>query len=97
MGGTYQSAKLPVRGPPATGRYCQKSTIDGRFSREIGLIEGKKGKKKKRKRRKIKLSAVLARAPSPPASRPRAVTGRAPSPARCRWASSLAHFFSHAR
>ncbi|RWW31469.1 hypothetical protein GW17_00003907 [Ensete ventricosum] len=102
MGGTYQSARLPVRGLPATGRYCQKSTIDGRFSGEIGLIEGEKGKKKKRKRRKnkrrrIKPSTVLARTPSPPASRPRAVTGRTPSPARCRWASTLAHFFSHAR
>ncbi|RWW41286.1 hypothetical protein BHE74_00053238 [Ensete ventricosum] len=30
-GGTYRSARLPVRGPPATGRYHQKSTVGGRF------------------------------------------------------------------
>ncbi|RZS08860.1 hypothetical protein BHM03_00039895 [Ensete ventricosum] len=30
-GGTYRSARLPVRGPPATGRFPQKSTVGGRF------------------------------------------------------------------
>ncbi|RWW46909.1 hypothetical protein BHE74_00047135 [Ensete ventricosum] len=45
----------------------------------------RRGKEKKKKRRRRKPSAVLARAPSPP------------SPARCRRASTLAHFFSCAR
>ncbi|RWW52448.1 hypothetical protein BHE74_00041123 [Ensete ventricosum] len=31
MGGTYRSARLPVRGPPATGRFRQKSAVGGRF------------------------------------------------------------------
>ncbi|RWW85848.1 hypothetical protein BHE74_00005446 [Ensete ventricosum] len=39
MGSTYRSVKLPVRGPPATGQFRQKSTVGGCL-------------KKKRKRRK---------------------------------------------
>ncbi|RWV95144.1 hypothetical protein GW17_00042256 [Ensete ventricosum] len=31
MGGTYRFARLPVRGPLATGWYRQKSTVGGRF------------------------------------------------------------------
>ncbi|RRT43949.1 hypothetical protein B296_00054759 [Ensete ventricosum] len=31
MGGTYWSVRLPVRGPPATGWFGQKSTVGDRF------------------------------------------------------------------
>ncbi|RRT47424.1 hypothetical protein B296_00032280 [Ensete ventricosum] len=31
-GGTYRSVRLSVRGPPATGRYRQKSIVSGRLS-----------------------------------------------------------------
>ncbi|RZS12605.1 hypothetical protein BHM03_00044072 [Ensete ventricosum] len=79
-GDTYRSARLLVRGPPATGRYRQnrpppKSTVGGRFGHRRS-IEGEKGKKKKRKRRKKKKRrrriprTVLARMPSLPAGRP---------------------------
>ncbi|RRT44631.1 hypothetical protein B296_00008250 [Ensete ventricosum] len=35
MGGTYRFARLPVRGPPATGRFRQKSIVGGRLKGEI--------------------------------------------------------------
>ncbi|RWW61846.1 hypothetical protein BHE74_00031125 [Ensete ventricosum] len=57
MGGTYRSVRLPIRGPPATGRYRQKSIVDGRL-RDIG--DGEKGKKKK-KRRRNRTSTATAR------------------------------------
>ncbi|RRT48482.1 hypothetical protein B296_00032434 [Ensete ventricosum] len=39
-GGTYRSARLSVRGPPATEWYCQKSTVDGRL-REESTVGGR--------------------------------------------------------
>ncbi|RZS14788.1 hypothetical protein BHM03_00046526, partial [Ensete ventricosum] len=96
--GTYQSAKLPVRGPPAIGRYRQNRPsvvdfghwrpIEGEIDRRWS-IEGEKGKKKKRKRRKKKKRrrripcAVLARTPLPPVSRRHSQVARG-------------RFFSHA-
>ncbi|RWW06919.1 hypothetical protein GW17_00029724 [Ensete ventricosum] len=85
MGGTYRSARLPVRGPPATGRFRQKSTVGGRLNekREEEEEEEKEEKKKKRgekrpigrarsspvRRRRSRVAS--ARVPSPPASRGR--------------------------
>ncbi|RWW30996.1 hypothetical protein GW17_00004402 [Ensete ventricosum] len=76
-----------------------------KVTKEIGSIEGEKGKKKKKKkkkrrkkkRRRRKPSAVLARAQSPPlpVGSPRTVAARG-SPARRR-VSALARFFSRAR
>ncbi|RRT52093.1 hypothetical protein B296_00034324, partial [Ensete ventricosum] len=54
MSGTYRSDRLPVRGPPATGRFRQKSTIDDRFRpstidfdrrRSISTVRGRLKKK----------------------------------------------------
>ncbi|RZS09378.1 hypothetical protein BHM03_00040455 [Ensete ventricosum] len=82
MGGTYRSARLPVRGPPATGRFCQKSGVGGRLSEKPtvgGRLRKKKGrrrgkeKKKEEGKKEYLASAVLARLPSPPAGRLRAV------------------------
>ncbi|RWW33565.1 hypothetical protein GW17_00001728 [Ensete ventricosum] len=88
MGGTYRSARLPVREPPATGRFCQKSAVDGQLS-EKSTVGDRLRKKKGRRRGKEKkegnkeylasavlASAVLARLPSPPAGRLRAVAAR---------------------
>ncbi|RWW27490.1 hypothetical protein GW17_00008071 [Ensete ventricosum] len=79
--GTYWSARLSVRGPPATGRFRQKSTIDGRLKGEIDRrrsIEREKGRKKRKKKKKRKeekkdLSLVCG-------PRPCAATGHGPSP-----------------
>ncbi|RWW03986.1 hypothetical protein GW17_00032817, partial [Ensete ventricosum] len=89
-----------------TARYRAvppKLTVVGRFRPSAG----EKGKKKKRKRRKKKKRrrkktfprTVLARAPSPPASRSRAVLTRSPlPPAGCsRAVLTRGGFFSHAR
>ncbi|RWV78757.1 hypothetical protein GW17_00060224, partial [Ensete ventricosum] len=59
--------RLPIRGPPATGRFRQKSTVDDRLKGEIDrrwsiegeinrrrLIEREKGKKKKKRKRRKK-------------------------------------------
>ncbi|RZR72478.1 hypothetical protein BHM03_00013841, partial [Ensete ventricosum] len=87
-GGTYRSARLPVRGPPTIGRYRQNPLSVVVFGRRRS-IEGEKGKKKKkkkkRKRRKRREEEYLAssslarchrswvaREPSSPAGRPRA-------------------------
>ncbi|RZS01686.1 hypothetical protein BHM03_00031594 [Ensete ventricosum] len=64
-GNTYRSARLPVRGPLATERFRQKSTVDGRLKGEIDrrrstegdinrrrLIEREKGRKKKKRKKK---------------------------------------------
>ncbi|RWV99995.1 hypothetical protein GW17_00037064 [Ensete ventricosum] len=74
MGGTYRSARLPVRGPPATGRFRQKSTVGGRLKKKStvsGRLRKKKRKRKKKKRRGEERiprpHAVLACLPSPPA------------------------------
>ncbi|RRT60210.1 hypothetical protein B296_00036326, partial [Ensete ventricosum] len=58
MGGTYLSARLPVCGLPATGRYPPK--VDRRRP-----IEGEKGKKKKRKRKKKKRRRKPSASPCP--------------------------------
>ncbi|RWW44356.1 hypothetical protein BHE74_00049883, partial [Ensete ventricosum] len=63
--------RLPVRGPPATGRFRQKSTVDGRL-REIDCrrsIEEEKGKNKRKRKKKKRGSknTSLARRPHPPA------------------------------
>ncbi|RZR92124.1 hypothetical protein BHM03_00020377 [Ensete ventricosum] len=60
-GGTYQSFRLPVRGPPATRRYHQnrplmvdfghRQSIEGEIDRRRS-IEGEKGKKKKKRKRR---------------------------------------------
>ncbi|RWW45526.1 hypothetical protein BHE74_00048636, partial [Ensete ventricosum] len=49
----YQSAGLPVCGPPATGWYRQNRSSAVDFGRRRS-IEGEKGKKKKKKKRKRK-------------------------------------------
>ncbi|RWV84197.1 hypothetical protein GW17_00054101, partial [Ensete ventricosum] len=46
MGGTYRSARLPVRGPPATRRFRQKSTVGGRLSEKREEEEEEKKKKR---------------------------------------------------
>ncbi|RWW01652.1 hypothetical protein GW17_00035294 [Ensete ventricosum] len=71
MGGTYWSARLPVRGPPTTERFRQKSTVGGRL-REKSTVGGRLRKKKGRRRGKQKKKnegkkEYLARAPSSPA------------------------------
>ncbi|RWW80604.1 hypothetical protein BHE74_00011040 [Ensete ventricosum] len=68
MGGTYWSVRLLVRGPLATGRFRQKSTVGGRLRKKEGRIRGKEEKKKRRIPRS---RTVLTRAPSSPAGRPR--------------------------
>ncbi|RWW44418.1 hypothetical protein BHE74_00049811, partial [Ensete ventricosum] len=81
MGGTYLSARLPVRAPPATGRFHQKSTVGDRFQGEIDRrrsIEQEKGRKKKRKKKKRREKIPIARAWSSLVRRrrSRAVAGR---------------------
>ncbi|RWV78995.1 hypothetical protein GW17_00059940 [Ensete ventricosum] len=82
MGGTYWSARLPVRGPPTTGWFRQKSTVSDRL-REKSTIGGRLSKKKgrrggkRRKRRKEEKKEYLSPARDP---HPCAVTARAPSP-----------------
>ncbi|RZS11527.1 hypothetical protein BHM03_00042852 [Ensete ventricosum] len=66
--------RLPVRGPPATERFRQRSTVDGRLKGEIDhrrsiegeidrrrSIEREKGRKKKKRKKKKR---PIARAPS---------------------------------
>ncbi|RWV90870.1 hypothetical protein GW17_00046889 [Ensete ventricosum] len=86
-GGTYWSARFPVRRPPATGRFRQKSTVNGRLKGEIhrrwsieeeidrrrSIERGKWRKKKKRKKKKKKEKRKKI-------YRPRMVLIRAPSP-----------------
>ncbi|RWV90042.1 hypothetical protein GW17_00047785 [Ensete ventricosum] len=64
MGGTYRSARLPVRGPPAIGRFHQKLAVDGRLRKKKGR---RRGKGKKEVKKEYLASAVLARLPSSPA------------------------------
>ncbi|RRT35162.1 hypothetical protein B296_00045554, partial [Ensete ventricosum] len=40
MGGTYRSVRLPVHGPPAIGRFRQKSIVGGRL-REKSTVDGR--------------------------------------------------------
>ncbi|RRT53852.1 hypothetical protein B296_00049557, partial [Ensete ventricosum] len=59
----YQSAKLLVRRPPATGWYHQNRPLAVDFGRQRSIegeidhrqsIEGEKGKKKKKRKRRMK-------------------------------------------
>ncbi|RRT69854.1 hypothetical protein B296_00012792, partial [Ensete ventricosum] len=86
MGATYWSAKLPVHGPPATGRYHQIdrrrsiSPVGGRL-REKSTVGGRLREKKKeeeKRRKKYLLSrAALARLLLSPAGRSCAVAALA--------------------
>ncbi|RWW55237.1 hypothetical protein BHE74_00038132, partial [Ensete ventricosum] len=89
MGGTYRFVRLSVRGPPATGRFRQKSTVGDRLKGEIDRrrsIEREKGKKKKkrerRKKEKRRRRIPSARPRSSPARhrRQHAVLACVPSP-----------------
>ncbi|RZS02744.1 hypothetical protein BHM03_00032814, partial [Ensete ventricosum] len=88
MGGTYRSARLPVSGPPATGRFHQKSIVGGRLKGEIDRrrsiegeidrrqsIEREKGRKKKKRKKKKKKEKRRKKT-----YRPRTVLARASSP-----------------
>ncbi|RZR88578.1 hypothetical protein BHM03_00016192, partial [Ensete ventricosum] len=68
MGGTYRSARLPVRGPSAIGRFCQKSTVGGRLSEKKG---GRRRRGKIRKKKKRGEKKPIARARSSPVRRRR--------------------------
>ncbi|RWW27213.1 hypothetical protein GW17_00008366 [Ensete ventricosum] len=80
-GGTYQSARLPVRGPPATGRYRQNrpSVVDFGHHRSIEGEKGQKKKKRKRRKKKEEKKKKEYLAPSSPArrSRPRPIAALA--------------------
>ncbi|RZR97442.1 hypothetical protein BHM03_00026628, partial [Ensete ventricosum] len=67
-GGTYRSARLSVHGPPATGRFRQKSVVGGRLRKKKGRRG--KGKKKEEGKKEYLASAVLA-CRRRPQSRPR--------------------------
>ncbi|RZS00987.1 hypothetical protein BHM03_00030777, partial [Ensete ventricosum] len=75
MGGTYRSARLPVRGPPATGRFHQKSAVGGRLS-EKSTVGGRLRKKKGRRRGKGKKKRGEERIPRQCRPRPPAVAAR---------------------
>ncbi|RWW09124.1 hypothetical protein GW17_00027405 [Ensete ventricosum] len=92
MGGTYRSARLLVREPPATWRFRQKSIVGGRLKGEIDRrrsIEGEKGRKKKKKKKKEKRRKKTYR--------PRAVLARVPSPLARRRCPLVAGTLSHAQ
>ncbi|RWW47514.1 hypothetical protein BHE74_00046486 [Ensete ventricosum] len=82
-GGTYRSARLLVRGPPATGRFRQKSTV-GNQLREKSTVGGRLRKKKGRRRGKGKKKRREERIPRPRAilacRRRRPQVACAPSP-----------------
>ncbi|RRT77465.1 hypothetical protein B296_00028542, partial [Ensete ventricosum] len=86
LGGPYRSARLPVRGPPATRGYRQKSTVDDRLREKWGRLREKKGKRRRGKEKKRSeeenLAPILARAPSSPspAVRQRDVAHGSPTP-----------------
>ncbi|RWW57877.1 hypothetical protein BHE74_00035304 [Ensete ventricosum] len=68
MGGTYRSARLPVRGPPAIGRYRQKSTVGGRLREKLtvgGRLRKKKGRKERGKEEKRRGEEIIPRCPHP--------------------------------
>ncbi|RRT70874.1 hypothetical protein B296_00027137, partial [Ensete ventricosum] len=88
MSGIYRSVRLPVRGPPATGRFRQKSAVGDRLKGEIDRrrsiegeidrrwsIEREKGRKKKKRKKKKKKEKWRKKT-----YRPCAVLARAPSP-----------------
>ncbi|RWW37843.1 hypothetical protein BHE74_00056978, partial [Ensete ventricosum] len=79
MAGTYRFARLPVRGPPATGRFRQKSTVGGRLSEKKG---GRRRRGKRRKKKKRGEKKPIARAQSSPVRRCRPRVAGALSPAR---------------
>ncbi|RZR83682.1 hypothetical protein BHM03_00010364 [Ensete ventricosum] len=88
MGGTYRSVRLPVRGPLATGRFRQKSTIGGRL-REKSIVGGRLREKreeeeeKKKKKKRVPISprhprrcvVIARRSPAPVRRRLPRVTG----------------------
>ncbi|RZR74673.1 hypothetical protein BHM03_00041222, partial [Ensete ventricosum] len=81
MGGTYRSARLPVHGPSANGRFHQKSIVSGRLKKKsivggrlrekltvggrLRKKKGRRGKEKKKKRGRKNTSP--GRHPRPPA------------------------------
>ncbi|RWW46194.1 hypothetical protein BHE74_00047893, partial [Ensete ventricosum] len=64
MGGTYQSARLPVHGPPTIRRYAKSRLLAVDFGRRRP-IEGEKGKKKKKKEEEEKKYLLSPRRPRP--------------------------------
>ncbi|RWW00790.1 hypothetical protein GW17_00036224 [Ensete ventricosum] len=84
MGGTYRSVRLPIRGPPATGRFYQNSTVGGRLKKKstvggrLRKKKGRRGKEKKKKRGRKNTSP--ARRPRPPTVAARGLPARRPCP-----------------
>ncbi|RWV80334.1 hypothetical protein GW17_00058420 [Ensete ventricosum] len=79
-GGTYRSVSLPLRGPPATGRYRKKSAIGGRLRekstiggrlKEIGDRRKREEEEEEKKRRRNRTSTVAALRSPAPSRRPR--------------------------
>ncbi|RZS29383.1 hypothetical protein BHM03_00063111, partial [Ensete ventricosum] len=70
MGGTYRSIGLSVRGPPATGRFHQKSIVGGRL-REKSTVDGRlreiMGRRRRGKEEKKEKMSTYFPAPSSPA------------------------------
>ncbi|RWW80682.1 hypothetical protein BHE74_00010966 [Ensete ventricosum] len=95
MGGTYRSVRLPVRGPLATGRFRQKSTIGGRL-REKSIVGGRLREKREEEeeKKKKKEKSTYFPAPSSPVRRhcPQVASARASSPP-----TGHGHFFVRAR
>ncbi|RWV91688.1 hypothetical protein GW17_00046002 [Ensete ventricosum] len=91
-GGTYRSARLPVCGLPATGRFRQKSTVGGRLKKK-SIVGGRLKKKstvgdrlrKKKGRRGNRKKKKRGRKNTSPARRPRppAVAARGSPARRC--------------
>ncbi|RWW56866.1 hypothetical protein BHE74_00036380, partial [Ensete ventricosum] len=101
-GGTYQSARLPVRGSSATGRYRQKSIVDDRLREKKGRRRRRRKEEKRREKGKKEIhSAIHARRSPVCCRRPYAIAVLTRgSPACCRRSralAALARFFSHAR
>ncbi|RWW27341.1 hypothetical protein BHE74_00019543 [Ensete ventricosum] len=72
MGGTYRSARLPVRGPPTTGRFRQKSTVGDRLSEKStigGRLRKKRGRRRGKEKKKKRGRKNTSPAPSSPACR----------------------------
>ncbi|RWW19690.1 hypothetical protein GW17_00016236 [Ensete ventricosum] len=78
--------RLPVRGPLATGQFRQKSAVGGRLRKKKGRRTGKE--KKEEGKKEYLAGAVLARLPSSPTGRLRAVVAHGRDRGR---------FFSHTR
>ncbi|RWW29208.1 hypothetical protein GW17_00006277, partial [Ensete ventricosum] len=74
MSDTYRSVRLLVHRPSATGRFRQKSTVDGR-------LREKKGRRRRGKEEEKKKRSTYFPAPSSSARRccPRVTNARTPS------------------